>query len=290
MIKIKNVSKSYNEKFVLKNLNFSIESGNAYCLVGKNGSGKTTLINLILRIIKLNTGEIETNLNYKHEIGVMLQHDIFPQNIKVNEMINMHLAIYKKKKETFQINTLLEKVNLEDKTNEYVNNLSGGQKRKLSFILSIIHDPKFIILDEPTTGMDFESIEQFIEIIRQLKKESKTILLITHDFYQIDEFVDEIDVLHDGYIQEIYKMNELKVKKVIEYDISKESLKDLSDTLFATDTKVVVNIENKKSFEESNQNNIKESNAFLRSMEIRDIFKALSGETKNDNNYAANKK
>lgn len=286
MIKIKKANKLYNENLVLKNLNFSIESGNTYCLVGKNGSGKTTLINLILGIIKLNKGSIETNLNFKYDIGVMLQDDIFPQNIKVNEMINMHLSIYKKKKDFSQINTLLKKINLEGKINEYVTNLSGGQKRKLSFILSIIHNPKFIILDEPTTGMDFESIEQFIDIIKQLKKENKTILLITHDFYQIDEFVDEIDILRNGYIQKKYTVNEIKEQKVIEYGIVKESLTDSSDILFSTDTKVVVNHENKQSFEESNYKCIKGVDTYLRNLEIRDIFKSLSGEAKNENNYS----
>ncbi|MDT1959059.1 ABC transporter ATP-binding protein [Carnobacterium divergens] len=273
LIEVKELTKKFGDQTVLNKLSVKIEAGNIYTLIGKNGAGKTTFIKSLLGMYKNTSGKILTNLDTKRDLGVMLQENIFPTNIKVGELIKLHLSFYKKKAD---VTALLEKVQLQNQKNKLVDDLSGGQKRRLSFLLAVAHDPKFIILDEPTTGMDFDSVRNFIINIKALKANGKTILMITHDFFQIEEFSDHLLILNAGEIEENILMNEMKNKKVLEVSLSKKvNQYEMQNILYQLDDHIVIVTDiNEEKFRERNSS-YEPMNIKVRNLEVSDIFKKL---------------
>ena len=126
---------------------------------------------------------------------MMPQGDILIDDLKVKEIVN--LKAYMNRLREKNIDSLLEKVDLKDQKDKLVSSLSGGQKRRLSLLLAILNNPKLIFLDEPTTGMDLESVDKFWEL---LKKQDVTSVIVTHDFNQIDKFFTRVLILKNGKI------------------------------------------------------------------------------------------
>lgn len=272
LIEIDNLRKSFGTKDVLKGLDLDLETGKVYTLLGKNGAGKTTFISILLRLIKEDEGHVATNLNIKKEVGVVFQEDYFPKDITVSDLIKLQASFFYKK---VDIDEQLENMGLEKEKNQKAGTLSGGQKRKLSFLLAILHDPKLLILDEPTAGMDYDSVEKFVQQIKKLKAEGKTILLITHDLYQIESFADYILLLNEGIFEENILVDDMFAEVLYEFpremiknDVPKEKL------FYADGQSMVVNTFHTQ--ELIAENGIINSESFKRRKQVVDIFKRIS--------------
>lgn len=118
------------------------------------------------------------------------------------------------------IDSLLTEFDLSGEKDQLADSLSGGQKRRLSFLLSLIPEPKLLILDEPTAGMDYQSVEKFNAKIKRLKSEGRTILLVTHDLYQIESFADRILLLDSGVVKENISVADLNNEIVYQFPAS----------------------------------------------------------------------
>ena len=195
MFKISEIKKSFKNKEVLKGVSFTIEEGDKVALLGNNGAGKSTLLKIIAGQLEANAGRIETPLDFQTEIGMMPQGDILIDDLKVGDLVL--LKCYMNQLEDIDIDALLKMVELEEFKNQYVLGLSGGQKRRLSLLLTILNEPRLIFLDEPTTGMDLESVDNFWHLLEEQKFTS---VVVTHDFNQIDHFFTKVLILKDGRI------------------------------------------------------------------------------------------
>lgn len=195
MFKVIEIKKSFKNKEVLKGVSFTVEEGDKVALLGNNGAGKSTLLKIIAGQLQANAGRIETTLDFQTEIGMMPQGDILIDDLKVGDLVL--LKCYMNHLEDIDIDALLKMVELEDFKNQYVLGLSGGQKRRLSLLLTILNDPRLIFLDEPTTGMDLESVDNFWHLLEEQKFTS---VVVTHDFNQIDHFFTKVLILKDGRI------------------------------------------------------------------------------------------
>ena len=162
---------------------FSIGEGDKVALLGNNGAGKSTLLKIIAGQLAANSGKISTSLNYQTEIGMMPQGDILIDDLTVSDLV--YLKSKMNQIDSINVDEFLDMVELRDFKNHYVSGLSGGQKRRLSLLLTILNSPKLIFLDEPTTGMDLESVDNFWKL---LEKQNFTSVVVTHDFNQIDHF------------------------------------------------------------------------------------------------------
>ena len=272
LIEINNLRKSFGTKDVLKGLDVDLETGKVYTLLGKNGAGKTTFTSILLRLIKEDEGHVATNLNIKKEVGVVFQEDYFPKDITVSDLIKLQASFFHKK---VNIDEQLKNMGLEKEKNQKAGTLSGGQKRKLSFLLAILHDPKLLILDEPTAGMDYDSVEKFVQQIKKLKDRGKTILLITHDLYQIESFADYILLLNEGIFEENIPVDEMYTEVL--YEFPKELIKNdiPKEKLFYADGQSMV-INTFQAQELIAENEITDSESFKRRKQIVDIFKRIS--------------
>ena len=195
MFKVIEIKKSFKNKEVLKGVSFTVEEGDKVALLGNNGAGKSTLLKIIAGQLQANAGRIETTLDFQTEIGMMPQGDILIDDLKVGDLVL--LKCYMNQLEDIDIDALLKMVELEGFKNQYVMGLSGGQKRRLSLLLTILNEPRLIFLDEPTTGMDLESVDNFWHLLEEQKFTS---VVVTHDFNQIDHFFTKVLILKDGRI------------------------------------------------------------------------------------------
>ena len=164
-------------------------------MLGGNGAGKSTLLKIIAGQIVANSGEVDTSLDFQTEISMMPQADILIDDLTVFEIVSLKCKM--NKLSDVCIEELLMMVELQEHQKQYVGSLSGGQKRRLSLLLTILNSPKLIFLDEPTTGMDLESVDNFWKL---LENKNYTSVIVTHDFNQIDRFFTKLLILKDGII------------------------------------------------------------------------------------------
>ena len=195
MFKVKEIEKSFKNKEVLKGVTFEISEGDRVALLGGNGAGKSTLLKIIAGQIVANSGEVDTSLDFQTEISMMPQADILIDDLTVFEIVSLKCKMNELNDACTQ--ELLMMVELQEHQKQYVGSLSGGQKRRLSLLLTILNSPKLIFLDEPTTGMDLESVDNFWKL---LENKNYTSVIVTHDFNQIDRFFTKVLILKDGII------------------------------------------------------------------------------------------
>jgi len=205
LLRIEKINKRYGDRLVLQDLNFSIAEGEVYGLLGPNGAGKTTTINIICDLLKADSGTIYIEDKSvcqatKKLIGIAPQENLLYQSLTCRENLDFFARIYglSKSKRVEQVSHCLEAVNLVERANSPVETLSGGMQRRLSVAIALVHQPKLVILDEPTTGLDIEARYELWELIRQLKSQGITTLLTTHLLEEAERLCQRIGILKEG--------------------------------------------------------------------------------------------
>lgn len=202
VIEIKNINKQINKKRILNNISFDIFKGDCVALIGPNGAGKTTLMNCLLGNKFIDSGSIKinnlqpTNNKLKKSVNVLPQENVVPQKLKVKELIDFVKKLYKDHLSDEEIDNLLRFDNKLKET--FASKLSGGQRRLLSFVLSLIGKPSILFLDEPTAGMDTSTRIRFWEIVNTLKNDGLTIIYSSHYIEEVEHTADRILVLNKG--------------------------------------------------------------------------------------------
>lgn len=202
VIEIKNINKQINKKRILNNISFDIFEGDCVALIGPNGAGKTTLMNCLLGNKFVDSGSIKinnlqpTNNKLKKSVNVLPQENVVPQKLKVKELIDFGKKLYKDHLSDEEIDNLLRFDNKLKET--FASKLSGGQRRLLSFVLSLIGKPSILFLDEPTAGMDTSTRIRFWEIVNTLKNDGLTIIYSSHYIEEVEHTADRILVLNKG--------------------------------------------------------------------------------------------
>ena len=203
-VTVSNLTFGYDYRTVLKDVSFTLKSGDFLAVIGNNGSGKSTLIKCILGINKipakrilLDDVDVVDYKNYKNIGYVPQKFDDFNYEfpITVNEILQV--SKYTNFTEDQKLE-LLDKVGILELQNENINNLSGGQLQRVFIARSLMNDPKLLILDEPTVGVDRENVELFFKTINELNKEGITIMLITHNINESKAAFTHVLSLHNG--------------------------------------------------------------------------------------------
>lgn len=231
-LEVKNINKKYKNKIILNDINFSIQSGEIVALIGKNGAGKSTLINIITKLIQQDSGQSKIFEKEKFDrnlIGVMMQENISLDRITVKEIIKLTRTYYRNPMSYQAILALSE---LQNYTNHPMDKLSGGQKRKLQFALTLAGNPDLIFLDEPTVGMDAESRTKFWERIDELKKQGKTFLITSHYLEELEKVANRFIFLHNQRIIFDGSLTEMgKQLKKVQVTFNSELIKDIFNKL-----------------------------------------------------------
>ena len=191
-IQVRGLKKSYGSNIVLGGLDFDIEKGETFALLGVNGAGKTTALECIENLRKYDSGTITV----KGKMGIQLQSSSLPAHIKPMEAVRL-FAKWNRAKIDFMMINALDINEIEKK--QYIQ-LSTGQKRRLHLALALIGNPDIIFLDEPTAGLDALGRVSLHQQIRKLKSQGKTIVLASHDMAEVESLCDRIAILKHGNI------------------------------------------------------------------------------------------
>jgi ABC-2 type transport system ATP-binding protein len=224
VIEVKDVWKSFKTVQAVRGINLNIPKGQFVALLGPNGAGKTTLVEMIEGIQKPDKGEIfimgkkwKGNEDELHQIiGISLQETRFIDKLRVSETLKLFAGFFNLGKE--RVNEIIELVGLEEKRKSYVVNLSGGQRQRLALGISLLNDPAILLLDEPTTGLDPNARREIWEILKGLKSETRTsMILTTHYMEEAEILCDYIIIIDNGVI-----LKEGTLDQLLEEDTSEK--------------------------------------------------------------------
>lgn len=203
-IKVNHAYKNIGGAVILDDVNLVLPANRIYAFVGENGSGKTMLLRAVAGLIRLNQGSIEVfgkvigrDISFPESIGITIENTGFWPDLTGIENLKLLASIRKTAKDG-DIFKSLERVGLDPKDKRSYKKYSLGMKQKLAIAQAIMESPLLILLDEPTNGLDSESVQRVHALLREEKRRGATILLATHNQTEIDALADEIYQMHSG--------------------------------------------------------------------------------------------
>jgi ABC-2 type transport system ATP-binding protein len=208
---IKNLKKTYDTgKHALKGVDLTVEQGDVFALLGPNGAGKSTLINCTVGLVKKTSGSVEVmgtsidddHVTTKSNIGIVPQEFNFNIFEKVMDIVVTQAGYYgvPRKIAKERAEDILKKLDLWEKRNQKSMTLSGGMKRRLMIARALVHQPKLLILDEPTAGVDVELRHGMWSFLRELNASGTTIIMTTHYLKEAEELCNKVAMIRDGEI------------------------------------------------------------------------------------------
>ena len=223
MISLNNVTKKFDDKTATYELNFKINEGEIFGLLGENGAGKTTTLRMLATMLKPTSGNItvcgfdtvKQDSKVRENIGIMFGGETgLYDRLTAKENIEYFGMLYdmdknKLDKKIKKISKILE---MDEYIDKRVANFSKGMKQKVAFARTIIHNPKVLLLDEPTSGLDVTAAVQVHEFIKSCKKDGRTVVFSSHTMSEVEKLCDRVAIIHKGKLIDLDTLDNLRVK------------------------------------------------------------------------------
>jgi ABC-2 type transport system ATP-binding protein len=202
---LRGVRKAYNDVVAVDGLDLEVGRGECFGLLGPNGAGKTTTIEMCEGLTSPDAGTVELlGLNWRsgakelrQRIGIQLQETQFPDKLQVEETLRLFRSFFKR---GLTVEESIKTAQLEEKRNSRVGGLSGGQKQRLAMACALVGDPELLFLDEPTTGLDPQARRHLWDLVDELKRAGRTIILTTHYMDEAERLCDRVAIMDHGKI------------------------------------------------------------------------------------------
>ena len=206
-ISIKNINKSYGKQKALSDISLQIGKGEIVGFLGPNGAGKSTLMKIITSYISQDSGDVKIcNFNTKEEeiesqkrIGYLPENNPLYKGMYIKEYLNFIASIYKIEDKKQRTNEMIKKVVLETEQHKKIGELSKGYQQRVGLAAALLHNPEVLILDEPTTGLDPNQLEEIRSLIKEIGKD-KSVLLSTHIMQEVDKMCNRVVIINKGEI------------------------------------------------------------------------------------------
>lgn len=208
LVDIDQVTKTFGPKVALRNISFSVPSGQICGLLGPNGAGKTTLFRLLMGILKATEGKLsvdgrdafEDRVEVKRLIGFLPDEPVFYSYLSGQEVLELSAAMHGLNASSTmeRIWSLISRLRLSDDIQNYAEDYSRGMKKKLGLLLAMLHEPKLLVLDEPTNGLDVESTHLFYDLIFETAKQGTTVLFSTHLMDHVTKLCSHAVIINEG--------------------------------------------------------------------------------------------
>jgi ABC-2 type transport system ATP-binding protein len=234
-IQVEQLQKSYGSFAAVKGIDFEVRAGEVFGLLGPNGAGKTSTVEILEGLRSRSGGrvsvlgcdpEVQTK-QLKDRIGVCLQDTNLQEKIKVREAIELFSSLYTR---TVDGMALLKRLQLWEKREALYVTLSGGQKQRLALALALLNDPQVLFLDEPSSGLDPQARREIHELMQELRREQRTILLTTHYIEEAEKLCDRVAIVDEGRIIAIGTPREIQERTLSNSVIEIEIAQSLGDT------------------------------------------------------------
>ena len=236
LLEVKNLVKKYKAIVAVNGTSFNVEKGVCFGLLGPNGAGKTTTIEVIEGVIRPTSGEIiykgnPRTASFKDEVGIQFQTTSLLSFLTVRETLVTIQSLYRK---TADIDKLVKMCQLGEFQNQYNDKISGGQRQRFLLAMALINQPELLFLDEPSTGLDPQARRNLWDLIQQIKREGRTIILTTHYMEEAEYLCDEIAIMDYGKIiargtpQELIKQYSPEMTVILPIDHLDHALDRLS--------------------------------------------------------------
>ena len=225
LIQIKNISKKFSNFVALDGLDLSIEENTCVGFLGPNGAGKSTTIKILTGLIRPSSGQAfilgndvtKDNRSALSDVGVLVEIPQFYANLTPNETLSYFGELRGLEKNSLEdrINQVLKQVNLSDWSKKKIGTFSKGMKQRLGIACALLHEPKIIILDEPTAGLDPRGMIEVREIIKDLKNQGKTIFMSSHLLSEVQEVCDKVAIIDKGKLLQYDSVKNISSEKNI---------------------------------------------------------------------------
>jgi len=215
ILQVENLVKRYGDVEAVRGVSFNVEEGAVFGLLGPNGAGKTSTVEIMEGLRTLDSGRVsvcgldpqKNGQELKHQIGAALQSTSLPDKLRVIEALRLFASFYRRHRNPEE---LLKRFGLEEKRNTFYSQLSGGQKQRLALAMALINDPKVLFFDEPTAGLDPQVRREIYDIIEELRREKKTIVMTTHYIEEAERLCDRVAIVDHGTVIALGTPRELK--------------------------------------------------------------------------------
>lgn len=207
-ITVRNLEKKYREHYAVKGISFEVEEGEFFAFLGENGAGKSTTINMLCTILGKTSGEArifdcelgKQDDEIRKNIGIVFQNSVLDNKLTVRENLLTRASYYgmTKKQAMERIEPFMQSFQLDEIWNRNYEKLSGGQRRKVDIVRALLHQPKILFLDEPTTGLDPKTRAQVWSYIEQLRKNEKLTIFLTTHYMEETRDADHVVILDKG--------------------------------------------------------------------------------------------
>ncbi|MTI67107.1 MAG: ATP-binding cassette domain-containing protein [Firmicutes bacterium] len=239
IIEVKNLVKNYKDHKAVRNVSFNVNKGEVFGFLGPNGAGKSTTINILCTIISLSKGEVYLDGKdvlteqdeVRKKIGIIFQERTLDERLTARENLLIHARLYDVKENEIEsrIDEVLEIVELSDRKNDFVSSYSGGMKRRLEIARGLMHYPKVLFLDEPTTGLDPQTRSYIWKYLLRLKKEHDMTIFLTTHYMDEAEICDNIAIIDEGEI--VAKGTPIELKEKLAYNVVKFKSDNSEETI-----------------------------------------------------------
>jgi ABC-2 type transport system ATP-binding protein len=227
-ISVKNISKIYGEQTALDQISFEVKKGEIIGFLGPNGAGKSTTMKILTGFIPSSSGEAEVcslkvgsdDLNIKSKIGYLPEHNPLYLDMYVKEYLSYVARIYKIEGIEERVHEMIELTGLTREQHKKIGQLSKGYRQRVGLAQALIHDPEVLILDEPTTGLDPNQLEEIRDLIKKVGK-SKTVMLSTHIMQEVEAICDRVIIIDKGCIvanENIKEATEKSGRLILQFD------------------------------------------------------------------------
>ncbi len=215
ILQVEKLVKRYGDVEAVRGVSFNVEEGEVFGLLGPNGAGKTSTVEIMEGLRTLDSGRVsvcgldpqKNGQELKHQIGAALQSTSLPDKLRVIEALRLFASFYRRHRNPEE---LLKRFGLEEKRNTFYSQLSGGQKQRLALAMALINDPKVLFFDEPTAGLDPQVRREIYDIIEELRREKKTIVMTTHYIEEAERLCDRVAIVDHGTVIALGTPRELK--------------------------------------------------------------------------------
>ena len=245
MLQVSDISKSFGNVEAVKNVSFEAKNGRILGIIGKNGAGKSTIFRVILDILEPDSGEVildgkKYNILSSNKVGFLPEEGSLNSELTVYEQMCFYGSLRGMTEDEVseELFKWLEKFEIVEYFNRKIKELSKGNRQRLQFIVSVLHNPEGVILDEPFSGLDPLGVEMFKKILIELKQKDKIIIFSSHRMDHVEQFSDDIVILNSGKIVLKGDLKTVKTQYMAEHGDNSVTLNDMFIKLLGGDANV----------------------------------------------------